>query len=39
MKYDQFGILEEILLITNVEYRDTFIAFDDDGFEEPEDES
>ena len=39
MKYDQFGILEEILLITTAEYKDTFVPSDDVGFEEPGDES
>ena len=39
MKYDQFDILEEILLITTVEYRDSFVPSDDVGFEEPGDES
>jgi len=39
MKYDQFGILEETLLITTAEYRDSFVPSDDVGFEEPGDES
>ena len=39
MKYDQFGILEETLLITTAEYRDSFVPSDDVGFEEPDDES
>ena len=29
MKYDQFGILEEILLITTAEFRDSFVPSDD----------
>ena len=38
-KYDQYGILEEILLVTKPEYVDLFVEPDDDGFEEPKSEN
>ena len=38
-KYDQYGILEEILLVTNEKYLDVFVPPDDEGFEEPENEN
>ena len=39
VKYDQYGILEEVLLVTNEKYLDVFVPPDDEGFEEPENEN